>query len=120
MITPKTPKKPKRPIRKLLFSVLIFAAIMRITPPLSLFAFTLAGAALYKVSPGKAKKTIKSTVLDLRSQLSNWVKPNEDDGFTESDYAYECSNSEVDDFPDTDWNPDDVDTDDKSYPPETE
>jgi len=113
MITPKTPKKPKRPIRKLLFSVLIFDAIMRITPPLSLFAFTLAGAALYKVSPGKAKKTIKSTVLDLRNQLSNWVKPNEDDLESWSinrdnpDYAYECSN-------------DDVDIDDKSYPPETE
>ena len=107
MITPKTPKKPKRPIRKLLFSVLILDATMRITPPLSIFAFALAGAAIYKVSPDKAKKTINSTVLDLRNQLSNWVKPNEDDGFTESDYVYECSN-------------DDVDIDDKSYPPETE
>ena len=107
MITPKTPKKPKRPIRKLLFSVLILDATMRITPPLSIFAFALAGAAIYKVSPGKAKKTINSTILDLRNQLSNWVKPNEDIGFTESDYVYECSN-------------DDVDIDDKSYPPETE
>ena len=107
MITPKTPKKPKRPIRKLLFSVLILDATMRITPPLSIFAFALAGAAIYKVSPGKAKKTINSTVLDLRNQLSNWVKPSEDDGFTESDYVYECSN-------------DDVDIDDKSYPPEAE
>ena len=107
MITPKTPKKPKRPIRKLLFSVLILDATMRITPPLSIFAFALAGAAIYKVSPGKAKKTIESTVLDLRNQLSDWVKPNEDDEFTESDYVYECSN-------------DDVDIDDKSYPPEAE
>ena len=107
MITPKTPKKPKRPIRKLLFSVLILDATMRITPPLSIFAFALAGAAIYKVSPDKAKKTIKSTVLDLRNQLSNWVKPNDDDGVTEADYVYECSN-------------DDVDIDDKSYPPETE
>ena len=107
MITPKTPKKPKRPIRKLLFSVLILDATMRITPPLSIFAFALAGAAIYKVSPDKAKKTIKSTVLDLRNQLSDWVKPNVDDGFTESDYGYECSN-------------DDVDIDDKSYPPEAE
>jgi len=107
MITPKTPKKPKRPIRKLLFSVLIFDAIMRITPPLSIFALALTSAAVYKASPEKARKTIKSTVLDLRNQLSNWVKPNEDDGFTESDYVYECSN-------------DDVDIDDKSYPPETE
>jgi hypothetical protein len=46
-------------------------------------------------------------VLDLRNQLSDWVKPNVDDGFTESDYVYECSN-------------DDVDIDDKSYPPEAE
>ena len=107
MITPKTPKKPKRPIRKLLFSVLILDATMRITPPLSIFAFALACSAIYKVSPVKAKKTINSTVLDLRNQLSNWVKPNEDDGFTDSDYVYEFIN-------------DDVDVDDKSYPPEAE
>ena len=106
MITPKTPKKSAT-IRGFLFKTLLFDAAMRITPPLSIFAFALAGAAIYKVSPDKAKKTIKSTVLDLRNQLSDWVKPNVDDGFTESDYVYECSN-------------DDVDIDDKSYPPEAE
>ena len=62
----------------------------------------------------KARKTIKSTVLDLRNQLSDWIRPSEEDHFNQDDYAYECSDSEVDDFPD------DVDTDDKSYPPETE
>ena len=107
MITPKTPPKKSATIRRFLFKTLLFDAAMRITPPLSIFAFALAGAAIYKVSPDKAKKTIKSTVLDLRNQLSDWVKPNIDDGFTESDYVYECSN-------------DDVDIDDKSYPSETE
>ena len=107
MITPKTPPKKSATIRGFLFKTLLFDAAMRITPPLSIFVVALTGAAIYKVSPAKAKKTIKSTVLDLRNQLSDWVKPNEDDGFTESDYVYECSN-------------DDVDVDDKSYPPETE
>ena len=107
MITPKTPPKKSATIRGFLFKTLLFDAAMRITPPLSIFVVALTGAAIYKVSPDKAKKTIKSTVLDLRTQLSDWVKPNEDDGFTESDYVYECSN-------------DDVDIDDKSYPPEAE
>ncbi len=107
MITPKTPPKKSATIRGFLFKTLLFDAAMRITPPLSIFAFALAGAAIYKVSPDKAKKTIKSTVLDLRNQLSDWVKPNVDDGFTESDYVYECSN-------------DDVDIDDECYPPEAE
>ena len=107
MITPKTPPKKSATIRGFLFKTLLFDAAMRITPPLSIFTFALAGVAIYKVSPDKAKKTIKSTVLDLRNQLSDWVKPNEDNGFTESDYVYECSN-------------DDVDIDDKSYPPEAE
>ena len=118
MITPKTPKKSAT-IRGFLFKTLLFDTAMRITPPLSIFAVALTGAVIYKVSPAKAKKTIKSTVLDLRNQLSDWVKPNEDDleswsinrdnpdYATESDYVYECSN-------------DDVDIDDKSYPPETE
>ena len=107
MITPKTPSKKPASLRGFLFKTLLLDAAMRVTPPLSIFAVALVGAAVYKVSPDKAKKTIKSTVLDLRNQLSDWVKPNVDDGFTESDYVYECSN-------------DDVDTDDKSYPPETE
>ena len=120
MITPKTPPKKSATIRGFLFKTLLFDAAMRITPPLSIFAFALAGAAIYKVSPDKAKKTIKSTVLDLRNQLSDWVKPNEEDHINQEDYAYECSGSDVDDFPDADWSPDDVDIDDKSYPSETE
>ena len=107
MITPKTPSKKPASLRGFLFKTLLFDAAMRITPPLSIFALAITGAAVYKVSPEKARKTIKSTVLDLRNQLSNWIKPNEDDGFIESDYVYECSN-------------DDVDVDDKSYPPEAE
>jgi hypothetical protein len=126
MITPKTPSKKPASLRGFLFKTLLFDAAMRITPPLSIFALAITGAAVYKVSPEKARKTIKSTVLDLRNQLSDWIKPNEDDleswGINRDnpDYAYECSESDVDDFPDTDWNLDDVDTDDKSYPPETE
>ena len=107
MITPKTPPKKSATIRGFLFKTLLFDAAMRITPTLSIFVVALTGAAIYKVSPAKAKKTIKSTVLDLRNQLSDWVKPNEDNEFNESDYVYKCSN-------------DDVDVDDKSYPPEAE
>ena len=122
MITPKTPSKKPASLRGFLFKTLLFDAAMRITPPLSIFALAITGAAVYKVSPEKARKTIKSTVLDLRNQLSDWIRPNESDHFNQDDYAYECSGSDVDDYPDpdSDWQPGDVDTDDKSYPPETE
>ncbi len=120
MITPKTPSKKPASLRGFLFKTLLFDAAMRITPPLSIFALAITGAAVYKVSPEKARKTIKSTVLDLRNQLSDWIRPSEEDHFNQDDYAYECSGSDVDDFPDADWSPDDVDTDNKSYPPETE
>ena len=122
MITPKTPSKKPASLRGFLFKTLLFDAAMRITPPLSIFALAITGAAVYKVSPEKARKTIKSTVLDLRNQLSDWIRPSESDHFNQDDYAYECSGSDVDDYPDpdSDWQPGDVDTDDKSYPPETE
>ena len=122
MITPKTPSKKPASLRGFLFKTLLFDAAMRITPPLSIFALAITGAAVYKVSPEKARKTIKSTVLDLRNQLSDWIRPSEEDHFNQDDYAYECSGSDVDDYPDpdSDWQPGDVDTDDKSYPPETE
>ena len=127
MITPKTPSKKPASLRGFLFKTLLFDAAMRITPPLSIFALAITGAAVYKVSPEKARKTIKSTVLDLRNQLSDWIRPSESDHFNQDDYAYECSKSDgpeqqFDDYPDpdSDWEPDDVDTDDKSYPPETE
>ena len=122
MITPKTPSKKPASLRGFLFKTLLLDAAMRLTPPLSIFALAITGAAVYKVSPEKARKTIKSTVLDLRNQLSDWIRPSEEDHFNQDDYAYECSGSDVDDYPDpdSDWQPGDVDTDDKSYPPETE
>ena len=92
--------KTKRPVRKLLFSILILDALMRITPPLSIFALSVAAAAAYKVSPNKAKDTFKSTISDIRTQLSDWIKPDDSDPVVE-----------VNDM--------DVDVDDKSYPPET-
>ena len=92
--------KTKRPVRKLLFSILIFDALMRITPPLSIFALSVAAAAAYKVSPNRAKDTFKSTISDIRTQLSDWIKPDDSDPVVE-----------VNDM--------DVDIDDKSYPPET-
>ena len=72
MITPKTPSKKPASLRGFLFKTLLFDAAMRITPPLSIFALAITGAAVYKVSPEKARKTIKSTVLDLRNQLSEF------------------------------------------------
>ena len=114
MITPKTSSKKPASLRGFLFKTLLLDAAMRVTPPLSIFAVALVGAAVYKVSPEKARKTIKSTVLDLRNQLSDWIRPGKEDHFNQDDYAYECSESDVVDFTD------DVDIDDKSYPPETE
>ena len=103
--------KTKRPVRKLLFSILIFDALMRITPPLSIFALSVAAAAAYKVSPNRAKDTFKSTISDIRTQLSDWIKPNEDDP---EGWSINRDN------PDYGMNTDtDVDVDDKSYPPET-
>ena len=51
---------------------------MRVTPPLSLFALSIVAAAAYKVAPTRAKRKMKSAMTDIRQQLSDWIKPDED------------------------------------------
>lgn len=68
------PNKPKN-IYHLLYLILIFDAIMRITPPLSLFAVSVVAVAAYKSSPTETKKQIKSTIKQIRKDLSRWIDP---------------------------------------------
>ena len=68
------PNKPKN-IYHLLYIVLIFDAIMRITPPLSLFAVSVVAVAAYKSSPTETKRQIKSTIKQIRKDLSRWIDP---------------------------------------------
>jgi len=66
--------KPKN-IYHLLYLILIFDAIMRITPPLSLFAVSVVAVAAYKSSPTETKRQIKSTIKQIRKDLSRWIDP---------------------------------------------
>ena len=68
------PNKPKN-IYHLLYIVLIFDAIMRITPPLSLFAVSVVAVAAYKSSPTETKRQIKSTIKQIRKDISRWIDP---------------------------------------------
>ena len=68
------PNKPKN-IYHLLYIVLIFDAIMRITPPLSLFAVSVVAVAAYKSSPTETKRQIKSTIKQIRKDLSRRNDP---------------------------------------------
>ena len=49
MITPKVPPKKPKHVYKLLIKIFLFDIIMRVTPPLSLFALSIVAAAAYKV-----------------------------------------------------------------------
>ena len=92
MITPKVPPKKPKHVYKLLIKIFLFDIIMRVTPPLSLFALYRGCSSLYKVAPQSQRK-MKSAMTDIRQQLSDWIKPDEDtssDGdefvFREGDY----------------------------------
>ena len=114
------PNKPKN-IYHLLYLILIFDAIMRITPPLSLFAVSVVAVAAYKASPKRAKKKIKSTVFNIRKNLSDWINP-------ETIPDKDTSEKDPDDYvfnengpleQEAKRNMERNDIDDKSYPPET-
>ena len=76
MITPKTPPRRSR-YRGLLWKILIFDILMRLTPPLTFIALSVTGVALYKSAPTETKTKAKATFNSLRSKLSDWIKPQE-------------------------------------------
>ena len=115
--------KPKN-IYHLLYIVLIFDAIMRITPPLSLFAVSVVAVAAYKSSPTETKRQIKSTIKQIRKDLSRWIDP---DKTPATEPSEDTSERDPDNYvfnedgpleQEVKRNMERNDMDDKSYPPE--
>ena len=117
MITPKVPPKQSRFTRKFLFTILVFDSLMRLTPPLSIFALSTVAVAAYKVSPDRAKAKIKSAMFDIRQKLSDWIKPDADETIEEVDEFIYNDNDPI--VQDAKKNMKEREADDKSYPPET-
>ena len=124
MITPKVPPKQSRSTRKFLFTILVFDSLMRLTPPLSIFALSTVAVAAYKVSPTRAKRKIKSASIDIRQKLSDWIKPDADDTSDKADWSINRDNPEYE-FnengsieQDAKKNMEEREKDDKNYPPE--
>ena len=116
MITPKVPPKQSRSTRKFLFTVLVFDSLMRLTPPLSIFALSVAAVTAYKVSPKTSKKHMKSAVTDIRQKLSDWIKPDADEDIEEVDEFIYNDNDPI--VQDAKKNMEEREKDDKNYPPE--
>ena len=116
MITPKVPPKQSRFTRKFLFTVLVFDSLMRLTPPLSIFALSTVAVAAYKVSPERAKTKIKSAMFDIRKNISSWIKPEEQEEELVDEYEFNEHGSVEQDAK---KNMEEREADDKSYPPET-
>ena len=117
MITPKVPPKKPKHVYKLLLKIFLFDVFMRLTPPLSIFAFSVAAVAAYKASPTRAKTKIRSATTDIRQKLADWIRPNEEEDIEEVDeYTFnENGPIEQDAKNQMDkgcWK------DDKNYPPE--
>ena len=116
MITPKIPPKEPKHVYKLLIKILIFDALMRLTPPLSIFAVSVAAVAAYKASPTKAKRKMKSAATDIRQKLSDWIKPDADETIEEVDEFIYNDNDPI--VQDAKKNMEEREKDDKNYPPE--
>ena len=118
MITPKVPPKKPKYTYKLFYKILLFDILMRLTPPLSIFAVSMAAVAVYKASPSKSKAKIRSAASDIRQKLSDWIKPDEQD-IEEPIDEYEFNeNGSIEQ--DAKKNMEEREADDKSYPAETE
>ena len=95
---------------------------MRVTPPLSIFAFSVAAVAAYKASPTKAKTKIKSAATDIRQKLADWIRPDEKDtsenwSINRDDPEYVFNeNGPIEQ--DAKKNMEEREKDDKNYPPE--
>ena len=88
MITPKIPPKKPR-YRGLLWKILIFDILMRLTPPLTFIALSVTGVALYKAAPADTKTKAKATFNSLRSKLSDWIKPEEKEEEEMDEYDFD-------------------------------
>ena len=119
MITPKVPPKKPKHVYKLLIKILLFDALMRLTPPLSISALSVVVVAIYKASPTKAKRKLKSASIDIRQKLSDWIKPDVPETVeeVEDEFVYNDNDPLVQDAK---RNMEQREADDKSYPPETE
>ena len=122
MITPKVPPKKPKHVYKLLIKIFLFDILMRVTPPLSIFAFSVAAVAAYKASPTKAKRKIKSAATDIRQKLADWIRPDEKDtsenwSINRDDPEYVFNeNGPIEQ--DAKKNMEEREKDDKNYPPE--
>ena len=117
MITPKVPPKKPKHVYKLLIKIFILDVFMRLTPPLSIFALSVAAVAAYKASPTKAKRKMKSAATDIRQKLADWIKPDEEDREEVDEFVY---NDNAPIVQDAKRNMEKREADDKNYPPETE
>ena len=117
MITPKVPPKKPKHVYKLLLKIFLFDVFMRLTPPLSIFAFSVAAVAAYKVSPKTTKKHMKSAATDIRQKLADWIRPDEEDIEEVDEYTFN-ENGSIEQ--DAKRNMEEREADDKNYPPETE
>ena len=122
MITPKVPPKKPKHVYKLLLKIFLFDVFMRLTPPLSIFAFSVAAVAAYKASPTKAKIKIKSAATDIRQKLADWIRPDEEDtsenwsvNRDDPEYVFN-ENGPIEQ--DAKKNMEQREADDKNYPPE--
>ena len=126
MITPKIPPKKPR-YRGLLWKILIFDILMRLTPPLTFIALSVSGVALYKSAPPETKSKAKATFNSIRTKLSDWLRPEdieEPDTQEVHNFDKDSDEYEFDENGDMERKAQDVefrkDPDDKSYPPESE
>ncbi len=115
MITPKVPPKKPKHVYKLLLKIFLFDVFMRLTPPLSIFAFSVAAVAAYKASPTRAKTKMKSAATDIRQKLADWIRPDEKDIEEVDEYTFN-ENGSIEQ--DAKKNMEEREKDDKNYPPE--
>ena len=115
MITPKVPPKKPKHVYKLLLKIFLFDVFMRLTPPLSIFAFSVAAVAAYKASPTRAKTKIRSAATDIRQKLADWIRPEEEDIEEVDEYTFN-ENGSIEQ--DAKRNMEEREADDKNYPPE--
>ena len=115
MITPKVPPKKPKHVYKLLLKIFLFDVFMRLTPPLSIFAFSVAAVAAYKASPTRAKAKMKSAATDIRQKLADWIRPDEEDIEEVDEYTFN-ENGSIEQ--DAKKNMEEREADDKNYPPE--
>ena len=116
MITPKVPPKKPKHVYKLLYKILLFDVLVRITPPLSIFVLSVAAVAAYKASPTKAKAKMKSATTDIRQKLADWIRPNDKEDIEEVDEYTFNENGSIEQ--NAKKNMEEREKDDKNYPPE--